>query len=85
MTDGKQQYGSADDRLIEDGGTYDHAEHGRVEVTGIWKRTQRIQRLETARREDERDTTVVRFVPGENGEWIDELAEPCGDFLDAIE
>ncbi len=85
MTDGKQQYGSANDRAIENGETCDHTEHGRVEITEIWKRTRCVQRLETARSGDERDTVILRFAPEEDGEWIDELAEPFDDFLGAIE
>lgn len=27
---------------------------------------------------------VVRFVPGDDGDWTDELAEPLVDFLGAI-
>lgn len=82
MNDEEQHPGSAPDRTVEEGGTYEHADHGRVEVTGIWYRT---RRLEAVRADDERGMIVVRFVPGDGGTWIDELAEPLDDFLEAIE
>ena len=61
---------------------YDHAEHGTVEVTGIWQRT---HRLDTTRNVDREDMIIVRYVPGTERTWIDELAEPLDDFLDAID
>lgn len=73
---------SASDRTIEDNETYHHAEHGRVEVTGIWHRT---QSLDTTRDVDVQDMVVVRFIPGTDGTWADERAEPLDDFLDAID
>ncbi|RQH03345.1 hypothetical protein EA472_01875 [Natrarchaeobius oligotrophus] len=73
---------SASDGVVEDSETYRHDEHGCVEVTGIWHRT---RRLETTRDVDRRNTIVVRFVPGADGRWIDELAEPLDDFLDEID
>ena len=85
MTNTEQLHGAPADRVIEDGETYDHTEHGHVEVTGIWQRTERIRRLDAACGSDERETIVVRYVPGEDGEWIDGLAEPLDDFLEAID
>ena len=69
------------DQTIENGETYTHIDHGIVKVTGIWQRT---HHLDTTHSADEQDMIIVRYVPGENGEWIDELAEPLDDFLDAI-
>ncbi|WP_436344191.1 hypothetical protein [Natronorubrum sp. FCH18a] len=85
MTNTEQLHGATADRAIADGETYVHAEHGRVEITGIWQQTQRIRRIDATRNGDERDMIVVRFIPGEDGEWIDGLAEPLDDFLDAID
>ena len=73
---------SGSDRIVEHGEMYDHAEHGPVEVTGIWQRT---HRLDTTRNGDGEDMIVVRYVPGTERKWIDELAEPLDDFLDAID
>lgn len=81
MNNGERCASSASDQAIEDGETYDHAEHGYVEVTGIWHRT---QRLDTTRDADEQDLIVVRYVPGEEGTWLDELAQSLDDFRDAI-
>ena len=72
---------STADRTVKDGEIYDHADHRYVKVTGIWQRT---QRLDTTRNADREDMIIVRYIPGEEGEWIDELAEPLDDFLDAI-
>lgn len=76
-----QRRGSASDRTIEEGETYHHAQHGHVEVTGIWHRT---QSLETTHNVDMHDMVAVRFIPSKDGTWIDELAEPLDDFLEAI-
>ena len=76
-----QRRASASNRTIENGETYTHIEHGTVEVTGIWQRT---HHLDTTYSVDEQEMIIVRYVPGEDGEWIDELAEPLDDFRDAI-
>lgn len=82
MNDEESLFNSGSDSRIEDGQTYDHAEHGAVEVTGIWHRT---QRLDTVRKTDEDEMIVVRFVPAEDGTWTDECAESLTEFLDAID
>lgn len=82
MTDEEQLRGSRADRAVEDGATYRHAEHGHVEVTGIWHRT---RRLDAVSETSERELVVVRFVPADGGEWIDELAERLEEFLVAVE
>lgn len=76
-----QRRASASDQTIENGEMYTHIEHGTVEVTGIWQRT---HPLDTTHSADNQDMIIVRYVPGEDGEWMDELAEPLDDFLDAI-
>lgn len=81
MTSEEQLSGSTSDRVIETGETYDHTEHGPVEITAIWHRT---QRLDTTRKVDSQDMVVVRYIPGEDGKWSDELAESLSDLLNAI-
>lgn len=80
MNENEQTDDSGSDRAIEHGETYYHAEQGYVEVTGIWQRT---QRLDTIHNTDEQDMIVIRYLPAENGEWRNELAEPLDDFLEA--
>lgn len=82
MNTNKQRPDSVSDRAIEDGETYHHAEHGQIKVTGIWHQT---QPLDTTRNIDDQNMIVVRYIPGEDGNWIDELAEPLDDFLDEID
>lgn len=82
MNDNKQNPSSSSGHIIEDSETYYHGEHGRVEVTGIWHRT---QRLDTTHDVDSQDMVIVRFVPDGDGNWMDELAEPLDDFLDEID
>lgn len=81
MTTNEQAPDSGSTRVIEDGETYDHAEHGRVEVTGIWQRT---RQLEMAYSTASQEMVVVRHVPADGGDWIDEQAEELDDFLAAI-
>ncbi|SIS16823.1 hypothetical protein SAMN05421752_11644 [Natronorubrum thiooxidans] len=81
MNNGEQRTSSGADRAIEEGETYSHTEHGHAEVTGIWHRT---HSLDTTRTVDDQDMIIVRFVPGENGDWMDEQAELLDDFLNAI-
>ena len=72
------------DLVIERGGKYDHAEHGPVTVTGIWKGVHQVDR---AGNTDETGIIIVRYTteqenkPADVGELIDTLDE----FLTAIE
>ena len=79
MSTPEQTSDSASD-VVERGETYRHEEHGRVEVTAIWRRT---QPLDVVSDPDERELVVVRYRPAGDGTWIDELAEPLADFLEA--
>lgn len=74
--------GSEADRVVERGKTYDHAEHGRVEVSGIWKG---VQRVDSARNTDQKDVIIVRYSTGGDGEPVGEFTETVDEFLTATE
>lgn len=82
MNQKDQRPTSTADRTIKSGEIYGHADHEDVKVTGIWQRT---HRLDTTRNVNREEMIIVRFVPGEERKWIDELAEPLDEFLTAIE
>lgn len=74
---------SEDGRLVERGETYDHDQHGRVEVTGIWRG---IEEVDEARNTNEKDVIIVRYSSEqEEGEQVDELTDTLPEFLEAIE
>ncbi|WP_339105994.1 hypothetical protein [Haloterrigena salinisoli] len=79
MNNNEQCPDSVSDRVIEDSERYHYAEHGQITVTGIWHQT---RRLDTTRNVDDQDMIVVRYIPGEDGNGLDELAEPLDDFFD---
>ncbi|MFC7214319.1 hypothetical protein ACFQO4_09550 [Saliphagus sp. GCM10025334] len=81
MGDSDDLPGSGSDLAIERGETYDHAEHGQVKVTGIWKG---VEQVDKARHTDERDIFIVRYSAEINGEQVDELTDTLDEFLQAI-
>lgn len=75
-------HASPSDRVIERGGVYDHAAHGRVEVTQIWQGTQWTDAV-TVSSTEEREINrpiVVRYIPADGGDWHDELAATFDEF-----
>ena len=64
----EQLPGPSSGRAVERGETYQHGEHGHVEVTGIWHQT---RCLDMVHESDADELIVLRFVTGEDGEWID--------------
>lgn len=82
MDDPDDLPGPGADRVVERGETYDHAEHGHVEVTGIWKG---VEEVDAARHTDEKDVFIVRYSAEINGEQVDELTDTLDEFLQAIE
>lgn len=81
MDDSGEVPGPGSERAIERGETYDHADHGPVKVTGIWKG---IKQVDKAHRTDEKDVFIVRYSAEINGEQVDELTETLDEFLQAI-
>lgn len=73
-----------EDLVVERGGQYDHATHGRVTVTGIWKGVQQVDR---ARNTNDTGTIIVRYTTDRDEEVVetDELTETLDEFLAAIE
>lgn len=70
--------------VVERGEAYDHAEHGRVKITGIWKG---VQQVDAARNTDETGVIIVRYSSGQKGRsgGIDALTDTLDEFLAAIE
>lgn len=82
MGDSEDLPGSDSDLAIERGETYDHAEHGQVEITGIWKG---VEQVDKARHTDEKDVFIVRYSAEIDGEQVDELTDTLDEFLRSIE
>ena len=83
MGDDAESPRSGDGRLVERGNTYDHDQHGRVEVTGIWRG---IEEVDEARNTNEKDVIIVRYsCERDEGERVDELTDTLPEFLEAIE
>ena len=74
---------SDDDRIIERGQTYDHDQHGQVEVTGIW---QGVQEVDETRNTGEKDVIIVRyFCKSTDGGQVEDFTDTLDQFLEATE
>lgn len=82
MDDSEDLPGSDSETVVDRGETYNHAEHGRVEVTGIWKG---VEQVDKAHRTDEKDVFIVRYSAEINGEEVEELTDTLAEFIQAIE
>lgn len=82
MDDSDDLPGADSDRVVNRGETYAHAEHGQVEVTGIWKG---VEQVDKARHTDEKDVFIVRYSAEINGEEVDELTDTLDEFLQSID
>ena len=74
--------GPASERIVERGERYDHETHGRVEVTGIWKG---VNRVDKARQTDEKDVLIVRYSTATDDDSVDELTDTLSEFLEQTE
>ena len=84
---GKNEEKRSSDRTIERGNRYDHATYGSVEVTDIWQGTQWTGTATLSNELDEqtdRQSIIVRFIPADDGDWTDEIAETRATFRDAV-
>lgn len=82
MDDSGELPGSDSGLSIERGETYDHTEHGQVEVTGIWKG---VEQIDKARHTDEKNVFIVRYSAEINGEQVDALTDTLDEFIQAVE
>ncbi|WP_265108811.1 hypothetical protein [Halosolutus halophilus] len=82
MGDSDELPGSDSDIVVNRGETYNHAEHDQVEVTGIWKG---VEKIDKAHHTDEKDVVIVRYSAEINGEEVDELTDTLDEFLQSIE
>lgn len=73
--------GSRSDVVVERGETYQHGEHGCVEVNGIWRG---VTRVDEARHMDETSVIIVRFSSKQEGMPVD-LTDTLDAFIEAIE
>lgn len=76
--------GSRTDKRIERGNTYDHREHGPVQITGIWQGTATVGSVD---RDEDNEVCIVRYAPQEapHDEPITEFVEAADDFLGVID
>lgn len=84
MSGAKDVHGSEREFVVEQGETYDHTEHGRVKVTGIWKGVHQVDR---ARNAEETGVIIVRYSTEKDGGVTDvtELTDTLADFLEAVD
>lgn len=73
---------SDSDYAIERGETYDHAEHGLIEVTEIFRGVTRIKRISPT---NGTETVIVLYSTEQDDERDPEFVKPLGDFLEAVE
>lgn len=65
------------------GETYDHADYGPVEVTGIWRG---VSEVDSAHNTSEEGTIIVRYVRENEGRGgVGELVDPVDEFFKAVE
>lgn len=81
MGDSDELPGPDSELAVERGESYDHADHGQVKVTGIWKG---VEQVDKTRHTDEKNVIVVRYSAEINGEQVDELTDTLDEFLQAI-
>lgn len=82
MDDPNDLPGPEADRSVERGETYNHAQHGRVEVSGIWRG---VNEVDSARNTNQKAVIIVRYSAEQEGERVDELTDTLDEFLEAIE
>lgn len=82
MGDSDELPGSDSDMVVNRGETYNHAKHGQVEVTGIWKG---VEQVDKAGHTNEKDVFIVRYSTEINGEEVDELTDTLDEFLQFVE
>lgn len=80
MEDSDDRPGSDADRVVERDETYEHSEHGRVTVTGIWRG---IEEVDSAHNTNQKDVIIVRYSTTTDDEPIDELTDTLEEFLAA--
>lgn len=81
MTTHEELPQSVSSGAVAEGDVYSHEDHGHVRVTAIWKQTQRVDEVQNPHGDE---LIVVRFLPGDDTDWSNELAEQAEDFLDSI-
>lgn len=74
--------GSNAEQMVERGTTYDHAVHGEVEITGIWKG---VTRADSAHQTTDSGTIIVRYSTEHDGKSVTELTDTLDEFLEAVE
>lgn len=82
MGDSDDLPGADSERVVNRGETNNHTEHGQVEVTGIWKD---VEQVDKAHHTDEKDVFIVRYSAEINGKEVNELTDTLDKFLQYIE
>lgn len=67
--------------IVERAETYRHAEHGVVDVVGLWKGVTRVERASP----DAAETIVVRYTSHGNDEQTAALVETLDRFVERID
>lgn len=80
MTGSDDVPASEADRVVEREETYDHDEHGSVEVTGIWRG---MKQVDDARNTNQKDVIIVRYSTKGDGDQVDELTDTIDEFFNA--
>lgn len=82
MDDSEDRPGAGSELVVERGETYTHVEHGRVDVTGIWKG---VEQVDKAHHSEEKDVYIVRYSTEIDGKRVDELTDTVEEFLRSID
>ena len=84
MNEGEDAHSSEREVVVERGETYEHADHGRVSVTGLWEG---VHHVDSARNTNGTGVIVVRYSVEEEERCVEdaEYADTLEEFLTAIE
>lgn len=82
MDDSNDLAGPEAGRSIKHGEEYNHAQHGRVEVSGIWRG---INEVDSTRNTDQKEVIIIRYSAEQENERAVELTDTLDKFLQAIE
>lgn len=67
---------------VKRGEMYHHDDHGRVEVTGIWRD---VRKADSAHRTDDSDIIIVNYAPEDAELQVNELTDTLDEFLEKPE
>lgn len=83
MSNREDGAGSENKKIIQRGETYEHAEHGTVEVVGIWRGVKSIDEAYNMDEEDD-PVMIVCYTITDGKQPVAELTDTLDAFLAAI-